>query len=82
MSSCLDEEGVLLFSASLDVCPFAWMEVDSSPLVSFGSRGLGIFVMKVPKAEEDSGVQHVVLKERETAKSMFFFSISLHWSCP
>lgn len=80
LSSCLDEEGVLLFSASLDVCSFAWMEADSSPLVSFGSRGLGIFVMKVPKAEEDSGVQHLVLKERETAKSMSVFFISVH--CP
>ena len=60
---------------------FFWMDVDTSLLVSFGGRGLGIFVLKVPKPEEDSEVQHMMLKAVETAKSMGDFSIWFHWSC-
>jgi len=41
---------------------FFWVEVDTSLLVSFGGRGLGIFVLKVLKPDEDSEVQHMVLK--------------------
>lgn len=60
---------------------FFWMEVDTSPIVSFGGRGLGIFMLKVPKPEEDSEVQLMVLKAGETAKSMSAFSSWFHWSC-
>lgn len=55
-------------------CFFFWMEVDTSPIVSFGGRGLGIFMLKMPKPEEDSKVQLMVLNAGETAKSMSAFS--------